>query len=88
MTPPIPDKLHTLTRTAIDNGWNVLVNHGIDTAGAPFVNVRLKNTDHDVHACWRTRSTGTYRWDGAIVDNRHTGVSYTRVLAMAQEAAQ
>lgn len=85
MNPPIPEKLHTLTRTAINNGWNALVNHGVDTGCAPFVNVRLKNTEHDIHASWHTRRSGTYRWDGAIVNNRQTGVSYTRVLAMAQE---
>lgn len=76
----LPEKLHTLTRAAADNGWNVLINHGVDTGGSPFVDVRLKTHGHDIHAGWHTRKTGTYRWDGAVVDNRQSDVTYTRVL--------
>ena len=81
----LPNRLHDLVRAAIDNGWTVVAVPQEDTGGSPFITVRLKRDHHDIHATWHTRETGTYRWAGAVVDNRSTGVPYTRVRDLIEE---
>lgn len=46
---------------AIRSGWSVLLKHGKDTAGSPFVSVEAVKDERHLRITWHTRSTGTYR---------------------------
>ena len=85
MIPPIPERLHALTRTAIDNGWSIVVQHMMSTGDHPFIRIRAVRGDQEFTAYYSTANTGTYRWGGAVVNNSHTGVGYGRVLEIMQE---
>ena len=56
-----PTGARQFAKDAIDAGWNVLIQNGEDTGGAPFVSVEARRGLSHLRLTWHTRETGTYR---------------------------
>lgn len=61
-----PAKLREVVDTALNAGRSLLVSHGADTAGSPFVLATVKWDRYEIRLTWHTRDTGSYRLFSAI----------------------
>lgn len=58
----IPANARELINACLDNGWSVLVQHGIDTGSSPYISIEAaKPGNRKIRATWHTRASGTYR---------------------------
>ena len=92
MAAQIPVAAAELIGLAYDGQWSFLLQHNVDSGGAPYVNFKAKRgLTESVEVSWHTRQTGTYRlFDCAsgINRGRHTiSLTKARELLAAEQVS-
>jgi hypothetical protein len=85
----IPANARELIDACLDNGWSILVQHGIDTGSSPYISVEAaKPTNRKIKVTWHTRNTGTYRLFSCMTGRPGMrDVTLKAALAFAREVA-